>query len=224
MIRTFATRDAAMDAAALRMADALNTGIAARGEAIAALSGGSTPGPAYERLAQLPLDWSKITFALIDERFVPLRDPASNEGLIRRTLAPAFAHGARLLPLYADVPSVSAAADLADPLYQPLTFDIALMGMGEDGHTASWFPGGDAAALDPNTTRSVMAVIAPAARGAAERLTVTYPLIRRARSVLLLITGEAKRTVLERARALPVEQAPVAALFSERAPEVFWAP
>lgn len=223
MIREFATRDAAMDAVAQRLAEVLNAGIAARGHAIAALSGGSTPGPAYERLAALPLDWSKITFALVDERFVPPSDPASNEGLIRRTLAPAFANGARLLPLYADTTAVSVAADLADPQYQALTFDVALMGMGEDGHTASWFPSGDPAALDPNSTRSVMAVIAPAARGAAERLTVTYPLIRRARSVLLLITGDAKRAALERATHLPTDQAPVSALFLDRAPETFWA-
>jgi len=223
MIREFATRDAAMNAAEQRMAEALNAGITARGHAIAALSGGSTPGPAYERLAAAALDWSKITFALVDERFVPPSDPASNEGLIRRTLASAFAAGARLLPLYADVPTVSVAADLADPLYQPLTFDIALMGMGEDGHTASWFPGGDAAALDPSTTRSVMAVTASAARGAAERLTVTYPLIRRARSVLLLLTGDAKRAALERGSRLSLDQAPVGALFLNRAPEIFWA-
>lgn len=226
MIRTFATRDAAMRAAAQRIADALSEGIAERGSAIAALSGGTTPGPAYEALAGLPLDWPKVTFTLVDERFVPPTDPASNEDLIRRTLAPALAAGAKLLPLYAGTPSASDAAQQADGRYQALTFDIAVMGMGEDGHTASWFPGGPAEALDPANPRAVIAVDAPGARGASQRLTVTFPMIARAHSVLLLVTGDAKRETLEQALVAPPPRAPVASLFAKNThqPEVFWAP
>ena len=90
-------RAALMSRAADEIAAALMDGIAARGRACAALSGGGTPGPAYERLAAMRLDWTKVTFALVDERCVPQSDPASNEGLLRRTLAPALAVGARLL-------------------------------------------------------------------------------------------------------------------------------
>lgn len=226
MIRTFATRDAAMHAAAQRIADALSEGIAERGAAVAALSGGSTPGPAYEALAALPLNWPKVTFALVDERFVPPNDSGSNENLLRRTLAPALAAGAKLLPLYADTPTAAEAAAQAETQYQSLTFDIAVMGMGEDGHTASWFPGGPTEALDPANAHAVIAVDAPGARGAAQRLTVTFPMIARARSVLLLITGDAKRETLEQALVAPPPRAPVASLFAKNArePEVFWAP
>jgi 6-phosphogluconolactonase len=221
----FPSRDEAMAAAAQRISDALQRGIAERRAGCAALSGGSTPGPAYTLLAKQSLDWSKVTFALVDERAAPPDDPASNEGLLRRTLAPALAHGATLAPLYAATP---AAPQIADTLYAPLTVDIALMGMGEDGHTASWFPNGLGLteALDPDSRRIVIQTFAKNAPGSAVRFTLTRAAIMRARSVVLLITGENKRDVLERALSGPIEDMPVAALFTDpsRQPEVIWAP
>ena len=110
MIRAFATRDAAMQAAAERIAEALKTAISERGQAFAALSGGTTPAPAYERLAAMPLDWARVTFLVVDERFLPLSDEASNEALLRRALALALAAGASVLPLYSDNVSIDEAA------------------------------------------------------------------------------------------------------------------
>ena len=223
-IQVFPDRGALMQRAADEMAAALNDGIRARGAACAALSAGSTPGPAYERLATMSLDWPKVTFALVDERCVPASDPASNEGLLRRTLAPTLAAGAKVLPMY----SGSTAPDHADAAYAALHIDIALMGMGADGHTASWFPGGDglAPALDPKSPRTVAAVRARQAAGAADRLTLTRAALDRADRVLLLITGDDKRERLEAALTQKIEDAPVAALFARpgRQPEVLWAP
>jgi 6-phosphogluconolactonase len=88
-LEAFATRDALMDGVAGALADAVNEALVARSAACVALSGGSTPAPAYERLATRACGWGKVTFVLVDERFVPPGDPASNEGLCRRTLAPA---------------------------------------------------------------------------------------------------------------------------------------
>ena len=217
-------RAALMSRAADEIAAALMDGLAARGRACAALSGGATPGPAYERLAAKPLDWPKVTFALVDERCVPLSDPASNEGLLRRTLAPALAAGAHVLSMYAGSPS----PDPAEALYAGLHIDIALMGMGADGHTASWFPGGEGlgAALDRSQAKTVTLVRAPQAAGAADRLTLTRAALDRAERVLILIAGEDKRERLKAALAQSIEAAPVAALFARpgRAPEVIWAP
>lgn len=220
----FATRDALMRAAADRIAIGLSEAVSKRGKACVALSGGSTPEPAYRALAGANLSWPLITFMLVDERFVPPDDAASNEGMLRRALASPLAHGARLLPLFA--PDLAMAADKANELYAREQIDIAVMGMGDDGHTASWFPGmvDLDKALDGNAARAVIAVHAPAAAGAADRLTMTRGAIARAGAVILLITGQGKRARLE--QALANDDAPIAALFRAPmpTPEVWWAP
>ncbi len=218
-----ASRGALTQAAAAQIAEALKAGIAARGTGVAALSGGSAEA-AYVQLAQMPLDWPRVRFALVDERFVPPEHAASNEGMLRRVLAPALAQGAQIVSMYAARGNAEAAAAHADALYAPLHIDIALMGMGTDGHTASWFPGSAelSAALDPNSKRSILAAHAPQAAGTSERLTLTLPALARAQRLVLLISGAEKRARLE--QALRDDDAPVAALFkSPLNTEVLWA-
>jgi 6-phosphogluconolactonase len=224
-IAAFPDRPSLMQAAAVSIAEALRHGIATRGRACAALSGGSTPEPAYQALAALDLNWRQVTFALVDERFVAPDDPASNEGMLRRALAPALANGAALAPMYSPHLPLERAAEAADAAYRDLTVDVAVMGMGADGHTASWFAGahGLAEALDPNTARTVVAVDAPGAAGARQRLTLTLCAVQRATHTLLLITSADKRRTLQEAQA---RRLPVSALFDDdaRAPHVLWAP
>lgn len=228
-VTTFETRDAAMQAVAEFIAESLENALKARGEACAALSGGTTPAPAYRALAQrADLDWNGITFALVDERFVPPTHDASNERLLEQTLAPAFARGADIKPMYFAAPSAADAAASANALYENLRIDVALMGMGEDGHTASWFPRSPnlPAALDPSTQSAVIAVYAEQAYGTPHRLTLTRAALTRVGQLILLITGVEKRRILEAAVVGPPEAAPVAALFTDarRQPKVFWAP
>lgn len=219
----FPSREALMAGAAARLEDALRQAIAARGAGCVALSGGTTPAPAYEKLAAEALDWPRVKFALVDERFVAPDHEASNEGLLRRTLAPALTAGAELVAMYSPAMDLEAAAQAADARYAPLRIDLALLGMGGDGHIASWFPGsaGVAAALDPASKRSVLAVRAPQAYGTPERLTLSLAAVARAGRVLLMITGEEKRAAL--ASALAHGGRPAAALFAACEPEVLWA-
>lgn len=226
-LEVFGGRDELMAAAADEIADALRRAIIERGEAFAALSGGATPGPAYEQLARRRLQWNAVRFALVDERCVPVSHEASNEGMIRRVLGPALAAGAVVIPMHAEDQTPEEAASRADARYALLPFDIVVMGMGADAHTASWFPGAPtlAEAIDPKTARAVVSVKARQAYGTAERLTLTRAALSRAKRVLLLICGEEKRQVLERSIGQDPMKAPVAALFSGgRAPKVMWAP
>ncbi|MCX7358022.1 MAG: 6-phosphogluconolactonase [Alphaproteobacteria bacterium] len=221
-LRTFETRALLMQAAAERIFGALREGVLQRGEAFAALSGGSTPEPAYRALAAQTYHWQRVTFLLVDERFVPPSHPDSNEGMLRRALAPALAAGAKLLPMYSDGTSLDEAAARADALYKDKPIDIALMGMGSDGHTASWFPQSPelAAALDRNSPRTVISVNAPGASGSPQRLTLTRSAFYRASAVSLLITGEEKRSLLlDQARG----DLPVDSLFEDWS-ETLWAP
>lgn len=222
-IRTFDARALLMQATAARIADALQQGILARGEGFAALSGGSTPEPAYRALAAQPHHWKHVTFLLVDERFVPPSHPDSNEGMLRRALAPALEAGAKLLPMFSEGMGIDEAAARADALYANTPIDIALMGMGGDGHTASWFPQSPqlAAALDRNDRRSVIAVDAAGANGSAQRLTLTRSALERANAVALLITGDEKRVLLTRQHR---DGLPVDALFDLPSPiETLWA-
>ncbi len=222
-LSVFATREALMQAASDRLAKALQRGIEARGYACAALSGGGTPEPAYALLAQAELDWRKVAFALVDERFAHPKDDASNEKMLRRALAPALDAGATLLPMFSTDGSPAEVAARADAMYAPLHIDVALMGMGGDAHTASWFPGHAREAFE--SAHSVIAVHAPQAAGKPDRITLTKRALSRADEVLLLIHGEDKRARLDAALAEAAEAAPVAALFDdpEKQPEVLWA-
>lgn len=224
-IKEFATRDALMQAAAHRVADALQQAILKYGSACAALSGGTTPSAAYRLLAAIPLDWPRITFALVDERFVPPNSEGSNEAMAREALRSALSAGARFLPMYSPARDADEAARVADAAYRQLRIDMAVMGMGEDGHTASWFANADKLneALDLTNPRTVIALRATGAPGSADRLTVTRAALARAGAIILLITGAKKRVRLESSFA--GEWAPVSALFAPEmpSPEVFWA-
>lgn len=203
-IETFADREALFDAAASALAAAVNHGVAARGWASLALAGGSTPAPVYRRLSQADLAWAKVTVTLTDERKVPSDHPESNERMLRETLLVGPAAAASFAPL-----------DAAPAL---LPFDGALLGMGEDGHFASLFPGN--AALADGLTGDAVTIEAPAGEPAPPqpRSSLTLKALADAGAVLLLATGAAKRAVLEAPDGLPV-----AALIDAVQPRILWA-
>lgn len=229
MMQTFPTLDAWADAAADRLARALAEALTADGCALFAGSGGSTPSPIYARLAQADLDWARVTATLVDERYVPEASPDSNAALLKRSLLIGPAAAARFIPLYSPAVTVDRAAALAS---QALTaegraLDAVLLGMGEDGHICSMFPGSPTLTtlLTPSLKPAVYGV--PAGRdGAAppqERLSLNLPWLAGARCVVLALTGAKKRAVFEREAAGDPAVSPIAALIAAKAPlEVFW--
>lgn len=197
-LRDFPDPQALAETLALSVADDLRAALAERGDASLALSGGNTPKVFMQALALQPLDWPRIAVTLVDERWVPESNPRSNAALIRANLLQGPAAEARFVPLYRDTPEPEQAlAEVESDLATlPSPFDALVLGMGNDGHTASFFPGGDrlAAALDPSTTALLLPMRAP---GAGEpRITLTLPPVLAARHLYLHIEGADKRQVL----------------------------
>jgi 6-phosphogluconolactonase len=226
--RDFADRAALATALAETVATRLKTALAERGEASVAVSGGSTPEQFFNLLSRADLDWGKVSVTLVDERWVPPDHQRSNARLVAQALLQNRAAAARFVPLYADVacaeeaiPSVLAALTTV-----PVPFDAVVLGMGADGHTASFFPGGDrlAEALDPDNPALLTAMNAPAA--GEPRVTFTLAPILASGLIALHIEGGEKKAVLEKALAGgPVDDMPVrAVLRSGRPVIVFWAP
>lgn len=187
-------------ALAERVAEDLADAIAARGRARLAVPGGTTPGPFLEALGAADLDWERVAVTLTDERWVPTSDPRSNQGLLARTLFRGRAAAAEFVPLYGASAEPADSLDaIATALRQiALPLDVAVLGMGEDMHTASLFPGavGLAAALADDAP-PVAAITAPGAQE--PRVTLTAPVVAAAARRYLLIRGGAKRAALERA-------------------------
>jgi 6-phosphogluconolactonase len=223
----FASREDLAGALASRVAEVLRDAIERRGTALLAVSGGSTPGMFFRELSRQELDWAKVTVTLVDERFVPEDSPRSNARLVRQNLLQGRAAAARFAGLFSDASTVEDAADTAGERLSrlPLPFDAVILGMGTDGHTASFFP--DAGNLESLLDLSAEAIVAPvhAASGGEPRLTLTLARIVEAGFVSLHIEGAEKRRVLE--AALEAEaHLPVRAVL-DRAPQpvqVFWAP
>jgi 6-phosphogluconolactonase len=216
-------------ALATKVGAVLQAAITARGQARLAVSGGSTPKRFFEALALEEIDWTHVTVTLIDERLVPADNERSNHGLANRHLLKNKAAAARFIPLYAEAEDAEAAARIAatriDGLGGPL--DVAVLGMGTDGHTASFFPGGStlAQATDIDCPKSVIAIEAP---GAGEpRLTLTLPRIVEAGLIVLHIEGTEKKAVLARAlQPGPDADMPVRSVLRDAAEpvEIYWAP
>jgi 6-phosphogluconolactonase len=187
--------------------DEARRAIARRGSFVVAIPGGSTPLPLFAALAtaarEQAFDWSGVTFVWVDERHVPYASRGSNAGeAVRRGLAALL--GARLLPmpvagsLADDARAAEAALRdlLRTPSGRPAPLDMAVLGVGTDGHVASLFPGSAALAA-----RRRWVVPAAAPSGPPERLTLTLPVLRAARLRLVLVTGKAKRDMVARALA-----------------------
>lgn len=213
--RTFPSAETLAAALAEAVMQALADAVERRGRAFLAVSGGTTPKRFLEALSGRALDWAKVTVTLVDERFVPETSGRSNAALIRNSLLTNKARAARFLPLFHEAPTVEQAAETAaaalDPAPWPL--DAAILGMGTDGHTASFFP--DAAGLDALLDPAGDARVLPVRAASAGEPRLTLPLARllEAGFLALHIEGEEKRRALGAALS-PGGQRPVSAVFA----------
>lgn len=226
----FSSREDLAAGLAARVKEALEEAIALRGRAVLAVSGGSTPIAFFKALSKLEMAWEQVTIILVDERMVPASHERSNAKLVRENLLQNNAASAFFVPMFQGAFDEGDAAHQIETVMrraQLVPADFLILGMGDDGHTASFFPGGDhlADAIDPRQNALVLPMHA---KGAGEaRLTLTLPVLLAARGLALHIEGQAKRAVLDSALAdgTAAMDMPVRAVFENagRAVEVFWA-
>lgn len=222
---------AAQAAVAQRLSGIIEEAVHARGRAAMMLSGGSTPGPAYQALSAKPLPWQAVSVGLVDDRWVEPTSAASNERLIRETLLQGAAARAKFVGLKTDAASPQHGLDVTEARLASLPdpFDVCVMGMGLDGHTASWFPGakGLYGAMDSQSAKRACAIDAtgsPVAGDNPLRISLTLPAVMDSRNIILFFTGREKRTVFEASQGRASMSAPVGALtFAGPRLSVYWA-
>lgn len=209
----FDTADKCASALAEVVASILEDGIRARGQASLVVSGGTTPHRLYRELSGRCLEWGQIWVALTDERWLEPDSPASNEYEIRRTLLRGEAADARWVSLKNRAASAAAGLPaVTERLMKiPKPFDAVVVGMGEDGHVASLFPGHPSIDVDDALCVATRAPVAPA-----ERISLTPRAMLDSRRLFLLMGGARKRDVLQRAlRPGPVTEYPVRMLLQQ---------
>ena len=205
----------------------LQNAIKLQGSASLIVSGGRTPLGFFHRLSQQSLDWSKVTVSLADERWVDNKHKDSNEKLVRENLLMNEACYAQFLPLKNAADTALAGADKTETALSAVgKFTAVILGMGDDGHTASLFPGAAAlaAGLDMNSGRSCLAVTPTAAPY--ERISLTLPRLLNSEYLAIHISGENKQRVLQEAQAgTDITRLPIRAILQQnQCPvSVFWA-
>ncbi len=213
--QNFENREALAKALADRVARGLSRAVSRQGSAALAVSGGTTPALFFEHLSREEISWEKVTVTLVDERQVDEQSPRSNARLVKQSLLQNHAQSARFIPLYQNQSTA-----------ETLNLDVVVLGMGEDGHTASFFPGGDhlSAALDKKSQGVITTMKAPAA--GEPRLTFTLAALLKAKVLCLQVEGQKKNDVLEAAIAGTDAMAmPIRAFLQADQPlEIFWCP
>ncbi|MBU2886455.1 6-phosphogluconolactonase [Gilvimarinus agarilyticus] len=230
--RFFDSREQMVDAVFEHTISALREATSQRDAASFLVSGGSSPAPIYKRLSEADLAWQKIQVALVDERWVDIDHEKSNAAFIQQTLLQNNASEVELVGMKNSAVSAADGVAKCEAAYQKLAapFDVTILGMGPDGHTASLFPHakGLAESLETKNLCSAITAIKSEVTGdCTERMTLSLNGIVNSRHLLLLISGEEKLATYREALAgdnisgMPVR----AVLQQDQIPvTVYWAP
>jgi 6-phosphogluconolactonase len=205
----------------------LSDGIAKNGRASLVVSGGRTPKPLFSILSKTGLEWDKVDITLADERWVEQTDPASNETMVRENLLVNKASKANFVGLKTQHDDANdAVQQCTENLQQIKTpFDVLILGMGEDGHTASLFPCSEQIeqGLNLNSKSSFIAVKPTTAPN--QRMSLTLNALLNSENTFLHLTGESQRTVLAQALAGKDElEMPIRAMLNRTNVQLVWAP
>jgi len=199
----------------------LATAIAERDLAVLVVSGGRTPQQLFNVLAQMPLDWSKVVITLADDRFLAPTEADSNERLVKASLLQYAASSATFISLYAPHETAEAAvSELLARVSSLPTFDVVILGMGEDGHTASLFPCSAELATGLADTAADLLAVNPTT-APYQRISFSRRRLQDSRAVYLHLVGPSKLQVLEQAMSLDdVMKMPIRAFIQQTDPEL----
>lgn len=211
---------------AKKVAGLLAQGIAKNGQASLVVSGGRTPLPFFKQLSQADIDWSNVKITLADERWVDESSDASNTALVKKNLLQGKAAAAEFIKLKTAKDSAfGAEADVADNLKAlPFPLDVLILGMGEDGHTASLFPCSEQ--IEAGLSSSEVTIAVQPTTAPHERMSLTLNALLNSRQIFIHLVGESKKLVLEKALADDdVKAMPIRAILQQnKTPvEVVWA-
>lgn len=230
--RFFETREALTQALQQECEAALIAAVEERGEATFMVSGGSTPEVLYKAMSHSDLPWESIYVALVDERWVDFDHPRSNEAFVTRSLIQNKAANTNLIGMKNSAEHPQDGLDDCEAAYQQLAqpFDITILGMGPDGHTASWFPhaeGLDNALTTDSLCAAVTAHKSEVTGDEVLRMTLSLQGVLKSKKLYLLLTGNDKLETFRAAQAgTDVSEMPIRALLQQDALDltVFWAP
>ncbi len=204
------------------LAQALSAHLTQNGSATLAVAGGTSPAPIFDSLSGADLDWARVHVMATDERWVPDTSERSNATMIRNRLITGLASQAQFLPFYVDGEAPdSALPKVSARIATQLPLSVVLLGMGEDMHTASLFPGVDGLTAALAADAPALVEMRPASQPEA-RVSLSAPVLNSALSKHLIIYGDAKKDALHRARSLPPQDAPIQSVLSDMT--VHWAP
>ncbi|MFQ3261019.1 MAG: 6-phosphogluconolactonase [Reinekea sp.] len=216
--KTFTSRIELTQALANEVTNLLRSDLVSKGSAALAVSGGRTPIDLFEQLSKVELDWSKVFITLVDERWVEPNHEASNEALVRRHFLQNYASEANFVALKTHYDS---AYDAVTELHQrlmklPLPMTVSILGMGEDGHTASFFPGAKTLSKALDMDSGLMCCATTPLTAPHDRMTLTLPTVLASKKIILHLTGDSKLPVLEAALAEgDVEEMPVRSVLKQ---------
>ena len=228
----FDDKAALTDELSQSLEQALRDGIEADGRAVLMVSGGSSPEPAYKHLSTLDLNWGHVDVAMVDERWVEASHEKSNEAFIKRTLLQNHGAAANFISMKNAAATAEQGVDECEVQFQALKrpFDVTILGMGPDGHTASLFPHAQGLENGLDSSQLVCAINAiesDVTGSITERMSLTLNAISQSKVVKLLISGDEKLAVYKQALAGgDVNDMPLRAVLNhpEINIEVYWAP
>lgn len=228
----FESKEAMTSKLAMLLENELSEAIRTSNQAVLGVSGGSSPKAAYEYLSTVNLGWANITVAMVDERWVDASHEKSNEAFIKATLLQNFGAAASFVTMKNSAPTAILGHSDVEYAYRAIgkPFDVTILGMGPDGHTASLFPHADGleeALKTDNLTAAINAIESEVTGSITERMTLSLNGIATSKHVILLISGEDKKAVYEQAKAGGVvEDMPLRAVLNQKDLKltVFWSP